>query len=170
MPRKPRHSRQQVGHEAGNCEQLEAPLVPEGGISAYEGDQRRNEWREWIERARRADILFVAQKLGARLKKIVANEYAGPCPLCGGTDRFSINTKKRVYNCRGAGEGGDVIAMVRYVTGCSFIEACELITGEPRPDRSCDETRVQCEASQVPEPAAPPGADGQGLGLWRKAT
>jgi hypothetical protein len=137
---------------------------------AFEDDQRRQEWREWIERARRPDILVVAQKLGARLKRIVANEYAGPCPRCGGIDRFSINTKKRVYNCRGAGEGGDVIAMVQYVTGCSFIEACELITDEARPDRSCDETRVHCEASQVPKPAAPPRADGRSLGLWRKAT
>jgi phage/plasmid primase-like uncharacterized protein len=139
-------------------------------MSVFEDDQRRQEWREWIERARRADILLVAQKLGARLKRIAANEYAGPCPRCGGTDRFSVNTKKRVFNCRSNDEsGGDVIDMVRYVTGCSFIEACEFINGEPRPDRSRDETRVQCEASQVPEPAAPPRADRRGLALWRMA-
>ena len=29
-------------------------------------------------------------------------EFAGPCPHCGGTDRFSINTKDQVFNCRGA--------------------------------------------------------------------
>lgn len=139
-------------------------------MSVLEDDQRRQEWREWTERARGADILLTAQKLGARLKKIVANEYAGPCPRCGGSDRFSVNTRKRVFNCRGSDEsGGDVIDMVRYVTGCSFIEACEFITGERRPDRSRDETRVQCKASQVPEPAAPPRADGRALALWRMA-
>jgi phage/plasmid primase-like uncharacterized protein len=129
----------------------------------------RDHWDRYRADACSADILAVAQTLGARLKKVGANEYAGPCPRCGGTDRFSINTKKRVYNCRGAGEGGDVIAMVRYVTGCSFIEACELITGDPRPDHSCHESPTQCVARQAPEPAAPPRADERGLGLWRRA-
>jgi hypothetical protein len=129
----------------------------------------RDTWDRFWADARDADILAVAQTLGARLKNVSANEWAGPCPRCGGTDRFSINTNKRVYNCRGAGEGGDVIAMVRYVTGRSFIEACERITGEPRFDHACDETRVQRDASQAPQPASPPGADGRARALWRKA-
>jgi hypothetical protein len=129
----------------------------------------RRDWDRYWTDARAADILAAAQTLGARLKRIAPNEYAGPCPRCGGTDRFSINTKKRVYNCRGAGEGGDVIAMVRYVTGCSFVEACELITGEPRPDHSCHESPTQCVARQAPTPAPPLRADSRSLGLWRKA-
>jgi phage/plasmid primase-like uncharacterized protein len=130
----------------------------------------RDDWDRFWADARSADILAVAQTLGVRLKKVSANEWAGPCPRCGGTDRFSVNTRKRVFNCRRSDEsGGDVIDMVRYVTGCSFMEACELINGEPRLDRSRDERRVQCEASQVPEPAAPPRADHRGLALWRMA-
>jgi phage/plasmid primase-like uncharacterized protein len=27
-------------------------------------------------------------------------ERCGPCPKCGGNDRFSINTLKGVWNCR----------------------------------------------------------------------
>jgi phage/plasmid primase-like uncharacterized protein len=139
-------------------------------MSVFEDDQRRQWWRECIERARGADILLTAQKLGARLKRIVANEYAGPCPRCGGTDRFSVNTRKRVFNCRRSDEsGGDVIDMVRYVTGCSFIEACEFITDEPRPDRSRDVRPTQRVAKQATAPAAPPRADRRGLALWRKA-
>jgi hypothetical protein len=50
-----------------------------------------------IERAREADILSVAQRLGARLKK-AGGEWVGPCTRCGGRDRFSVNTKKQLWN------------------------------------------------------------------------
>ena len=57
-------------------------------------------------------------------------ERAGPCPHCGGTDRFSINTKKQVWNCRGCAKGGDVIALVRHVDGIGFAETVEKLSGE----------------------------------------
>jgi hypothetical protein len=112
-------------------------------------------WREWIERARSANIMVVAEELGIRLKKVAVNEFVGPCPSCGGVDRFSINTRKSVFNCRGSDGGGDVIAMVEHATGCSFGEACERITGEARPDRTRDETleernrRLQANAERL---------------------
>jgi hypothetical protein len=97
----------------------------------------RSDWSTWIGEARSADPLVVAQTLGVTLKR-AGVEWIGPCPACGGTDRFAINTRKRVFNCRGA-EGGDTIAMVEHITGCAFIEAVEQITGSTRPDRSRDE-------------------------------
>jgi CHC2-type zinc finger protein len=97
----------------------------------------RSDWSAWIGEARQADPLVVAQTLGVTLKK-AGVEWIGPCPACGGTDRFAINIRKRVFNCRGA-EGGDTIAMVEHITGCAFIEAVEQITGSSRPDRSRDE-------------------------------
>jgi RecA-family ATPase len=99
----------------------------------------RVEWDRFWADARAADILAVAQSLGARLKSAATAELAGPCPACGGEDRFSINVKKRVFNCRGS-EGGDVIKLVEHVTGCSPIEAAERLTGKSRPDRTRDET------------------------------
>lgn len=90
-------------------------------------------YEAWANIAREKDILEMAGALGARLRKAGAAEMVGPCPICGGTDRFSINSKKRIFNCRGSGEGGDVIAMVQHVRGCDFIAACEEITGEPPP-------------------------------------
>jgi hypothetical protein len=48
--------------------------------------------------------------------------------MCGGTDRFSINTRKQVFNCRGFG-GGDVIAMVQHLDGCTFAEAVRTLAG-----------------------------------------
>jgi phage/plasmid primase-like uncharacterized protein len=56
-------------------------------------------------------------------------ERCGPCPVCGGTDRFSINIKKQVWNCRGCSIGGDVIALVQHIDGCSFMEAVETLAG-----------------------------------------
>jgi hypothetical protein len=55
-------------------------------------------------------------------------ERVGPCPMCGGTDRFSINTRKQVFNCRGLG-GGKVIDMVMHLDGCDFVTAVRTLTG-----------------------------------------
>jgi phage/plasmid primase-like uncharacterized protein len=68
-------------------------------------------------------ILDTAKRLGATLKKAGACEFAGACPLCGGRDRFSINTRKEIFNCRGCGVGGDAIDLVRHVNDCSYGEA-----------------------------------------------
>jgi CHC2 zinc finger len=84
---------------------------------------------EAIEIAHEADLLNLAQIYGVVLKRAGANEFAGGCPTCGGVDRFSINVKKRVWNCRQCSLGGDPIALVMHVEGCSFAEAVERLTG-----------------------------------------
>src|SRR5215467_8316707 len=98
------------------------------------------EWTDWIEQARAHDIHDVALQVGAHLKRSGV-EWIGPCPVCGGTDRFAVNQQKHVFNCRGAEDGkGDGIALVMHVCGCDFLEAVERINGTPRPDRSRDES------------------------------
>lgn len=67
-------------------------------------------------------------------------ERCGPCPVCGGTDRFSINTKKQLWNCRGCVKGGDVIELVRYLDGCDFRMAFQRLGGD---DRSLASARGQ---------------------------
>jgi hypothetical protein len=74
---------------------------------------------EAIERAREADILGVAERLGARLKK-TGGEWVGPCPLCGGRDRFAVNVRKRRWHCRGCAKGGGVITLAQHVLGVDF--------------------------------------------------
>ena len=102
----------------------------------------RAEWENWIALARTRDIHDVAVEYGAHLKRD-GHEWIGPCPICGGRDRFAVNQQKRIFNCRGSGEGtygaGDSINLVMHVVGCDFIEAVERITGTPRPDRTRDE-------------------------------
>src|ERR1700677_2494588 len=84
-----------------------------------------------IEAAREADIVALAKRVGAKLTRVRALKWkwAGPCPNCGGTDRFALNTEIGTFNCRGFG-GGDTIAMVQHARGLSFPDAIEFITGE----------------------------------------
>jgi hypothetical protein len=86
--------------------------------------------RDRIERARQSDILAVAQRYGAELKRAGGREFVGPCPVCGGRDRFSLNTKKRVWNCRGCDKGGDVINLAQHLSGETFAEAVATLSGE----------------------------------------
>jgi CHC2 zinc finger len=53
-----------------------------------------------------------------------------PCPMCGGTDRFSVNTKKQVFNCRGCGQSGDVIDLVQTLDGCGYLDAIAHLAGD----------------------------------------
>ena len=56
-------------------------------------------------------------------------ELVGPCPACGGIDRFAVHISKQLWNCRGCGKGGDVIALVQHVDGVDFPEAIETLAG-----------------------------------------
>ena len=73
------------------------------------------EFNSWVERARNVPIERVIEQRGIRLNG--KTDRNGPCPVCGGTDRFSINTAKGVWNCRQCGVGGDVIALVEFLDG-----------------------------------------------------
>lgn len=60
-------------------------------------------------------------------------ERCGPCPMCGGTDRFAINVKKQLFNCRGCEAKGDVIDLVRHLDGLSFGKAVSMLAGHAPP-------------------------------------
>ena len=85
---------------------------------------------QWVEQARAVHIEDELARRGIKLNgKVDKVERAGPCPRCGGDDRFSINTKKQVFNCRQCGGRGDVIDLVRWLDGVEFIEACTTLAG-----------------------------------------
>lgn len=69
-----------------------------------------------------------ANQQGWRLVRS-GGELIGPCPKCGGSDRFSINPAKNVWNCRQCGVGGDVIYLVCHMEDLKFVPACERLTG-----------------------------------------
>lgn len=65
-----------------------------------------------------------------KLVKAATTELVGPCPVCGGDDRFAINTRTDLWNCRQCGgRGHGVIDLVVFADGVSFTRACEIITG-----------------------------------------
>jgi hypothetical protein len=81
-----------------------------------------------IEQARNVPIEDIVARHGIKLRRS-GQEHVGPCPKCGGTDRFSINPKKGVFNCRGCQRGGDVIELVEFLDGVDFPHAIETLTG-----------------------------------------
>lgn len=102
-------------------------------------------YEAWIEEARAVPLEEIARAAGTALRRSGA-ELVGPCPVCGGKDRFSIHVAKRVFYCRQGDRGGDGIALAQYIHACDFTLACEILTNRPPPGRD--------EAEKAPARAA----------------
>lgn len=90
-------------------------------------------FKQWVDAARAITCeQAIAGRSGVSLKR-QAGELVGPCPVCGGTDRFSINPVKDVFFCRVSGATGNAIALIEYLDGCDFKTAVETLTGTPPP-------------------------------------
>lgn len=81
-----------------------------------------------------------ADRLGLTDLKHAGRELVGPCPSCGGRDRFSINPDRGLYNCRSCG-GGDGLKLVQLVLGCDFPAALAWLVGEADASLDPEESR-----------------------------
>jgi len=81
-----------------------------------------------IEDARAMTIAEVMERVPLPELKSAGRELVGPCPSCGGDDRFSINKDRNVYNCRSCG-GGDAIGLAALALGCDFLDAVAHLAG-----------------------------------------
>lgn len=79
------------------------------------------------------------------LKKIASTgggEWCGPCPECGGNDRFRVwpneNSGKGGYWCRSCGKAGDNIQFLVDFEGMTFKEACAFLRIE-KPSRTAEQ-------------------------------
>src|SRR5262245_20881394 len=94
---------------------------------------------------------------GHRLKR-VGSELVGPCPVCGGRDRFGVNTRKQIWNCRGCAKGGDILDLVQHLDGVRLGEAVKSLTGmSPRstsPTRPTPPTSKRI-VNEQPDPIEP---------------
>lgn len=72
------------------------------------------------------NLLDLAMNRIAGLKKKTASEWAGPCPECGGRDRFIVWVHKAAWYCRGCEISGDAVEFLRRFEGKSCKEAHEL--------------------------------------------
>jgi hypothetical protein len=89
--------------------------------------RRRDDNR--LAEAQAVPIREIVERLGNRLDlKRAGVELVGPCPACGGNDRFSVNLQRNVFNCRHCG-GGDGIRLVQQVLACEFPEALNWLVG-----------------------------------------
>lgn len=95
-----------------------------------------------------------------RVARTNGGEYAGPCPFCGGRDRFRVwpNQAGGRYWCRVCGKHGDAIQWLRDTRGLSFREACAELEIDPR---SRPETQ---RTAFTPREITPANA------LWQKKT
>jgi hypothetical protein len=117
-----------------------------------------------VERARSVSLLSVAEKHGLKLAKR-AREYLGPCPQCGGCSRFSINPDKALFLCRGCDTGGSgAIDLETFLSGASFPQAIEALTGEHMP--SADEARAAAAQRRVVEKQTQTGQVETARWLW----
>lgn len=90
-------------------------------------------YQQWVSDAKAVTVAqAIASYPNAALKRH-GQELVGPCPSCGGTDRFAIHIKKGIWHCRGSKRGGDSIALVQYLDGCDFTTAVEKLAGRPPP-------------------------------------
>lgn len=79
------------------------------------------------------DILSLYQGMGFAAKQKTGSEFGGPCPSCGGNDRFCIwsggqgkHGLGRFY-CRGCGLQGDAIQFLREFQGLGYGAACRAL-------------------------------------------
>ena len=59
------------------------------------------------------------------LRKHTAKELCGPCPVCGGDDRFYVS--RDVWGCRNCKTGGDAIRFVEWVEKVDFMTAVKML-------------------------------------------
>jgi DNA primase len=86
-----------------------------------------------------------------KVARTQGGEFAGPCPWCGGRDRFRVwpyGGRPR-YWCRRCGRQGDAIQYLRDRERLTFRQACEHL-GKPLPERSGQRSTLRPPPLAVP--------------------
>jgi phage/plasmid primase-like uncharacterized protein len=129
--------------------------------------------RERAERAAIARAVPIENELARRgfdvwLHPRNSNKGA-PCPMCGGTDRFSVNVKKQVFNCRVCGAKGDVIDLVRALDGIGYLDAIAYLAGAAPQRTDCSiRKQTEPEAKQLDENAERQRDINAALAVWQR--
>src|SRR5205807_1193422 len=90
-------------------------------------------------------------------------EWAGPCPFCGGKDRFRVQPKTGLWFCRSCSPDArwqDAIAFVERRDGVNFTDACRILgassseLGERASRRRAPRSAPAGQLSEDQEPTA----------------
>lgn len=80
-------------------------------------------------------LLSIIEETGHAYQKKASTgggEHKGPCPWCGGDDRFSIHPNQDRYVCRNCKRFGDSIQFYRDFHNMSYQEACAALGQTPQ--------------------------------------
>lgn len=76
------------------------------------------------------DLVEVVRNYVPSLKK-QGSEWKGLCPFhAEDSASFHVIPRKGYVHCFGCGAHEDVVGFIRRITGCTFVEACEQLTGQ----------------------------------------
>lgn len=110
-----------------------------------------------IDTARGIDLLALAERYTSvkHVATSAGGEYAGPCPVCGGRDRFRVQPLAHRWLCRYCTQGKwqDAIALYQAVHRLTFAEAVEGLAGASLPDAPAN-----LEPTIEPLSSGPPNA------------
>ncbi|HEY5005959.1 MAG TPA: CHC2 zinc finger domain-containing protein [Ktedonobacteraceae bacterium] len=106
------------------------------------------------------------------LRRVAATnggEYAGPCPFCGGKDRFRVwpDSDRPGFWCRGCGKRGDAIQYLRERDGLTFQEAQAQLTSGALFEEALATTSVKKAKPKNVKPASPLSDDGSPSWEWQ---
>lgn len=115
----------------------------------------RNEpaFAHWLARARAVRIEDEVARRGVTLFRHTTKERAGPCPKCGGTDRFSISLTKQLWRCRICDTGGDIINLIQHVDDLDFVAACTKLANDLPPRSRAPSSRARPQSEEQYERA-----------------
>ena len=87
----------------------------------------------WFDRARAHPVEGILQKRGFKLPSGTKNERKGPCPRCGGDDRFGLSISKQTFTCHQCGlkGAGGIDIIVEIGEAKTPWEAAEILEGPP---------------------------------------
>lgn len=104
-----------------------------------------------IDEAKAQDVEALCERLGLVNLRRHSGELSGPCPNCGGRDRFNIRLDSGVFLCRQCDvKGGDVIALVMQVENIDFLAALTWICGDkPADPAEVERRRRRAAADRV---------------------
>ncbi|WP_299686711.1 hypothetical protein [uncultured Tateyamaria sp.] len=113
-----------------------------------------------LDEAKAIPVRDVVDRVGVVGLRQMSGELIGPCPLCGGRDRFGVNLRSHKFQCRKCDvRGGDGIALVMQVLGYDFKAALTFLCGDApavidpeeiaRREAKAEQTKRQQEQAQA---------------------
>lgn len=108
------------------------------------------------------DLLALAEK-DTKLKRVSTTnggEWAGPCPFCGGRDRFRMWPGQGRFWCRQCEAQGDAISYIEKRDNLGFSDACKVLGGHqeaptaPRVAKRSEKERSRPVLSETEAPSA----------------